>query len=95
MKVSKEELLHIANLADLKIKEDEIDKYLNNLENILEYTNVLDNAPIEKLDETIGANDNENVFRKDEIKEFDNIDGILKNASELEDNMFKIPKVIG
>ena len=25
MKVSKEELLHIANLADLKIKDDEID----------------------------------------------------------------------
>ena len=28
MKVSKEELLHIANLAQLELKENEIDKYL-------------------------------------------------------------------
>ena len=95
MKVSKEELLHIANLSDLKISDAEIDKYLENLEDILEYTNVLEKAPIEDLDETIGANDNENVFRKDEIKEFEDRDEILKNAPDLEDNMFRIPKVIG
>ena len=94
MKVSKEELLHIANLSDLKISDAEIDKYLENLEDILEYTNVLEKAPIEDLDETIGANDNENVFRKDEIKEFEGRDEILKNAPDLEDNMFRIPKVI-
>lgn len=94
MKVSKEELLHIANLSDLKISDAEIDKYLENLEDILEYTNVLEKAPIEDLDETIGANDNENVFRKDEIKEFEDRDKILKNAPDLEDNMFRIPKVI-
>lgn len=95
MKVSKEELLHIANLSDLKISDTEIDKYLENLQDILEYTNVLEKAPIEDLDETIGANDNENVFRKDEIKEFEDRDEILKNAPDLEDNMFRIPKVIG
>ena len=41
MTVSKEELLHIANLADLKIKDEEIDKYLNNLQDILNYTELL------------------------------------------------------
>ena len=30
-KVSKEELLHIAKLADLNLKEDETEKYLENL----------------------------------------------------------------
>ena len=94
MKISKEELLHIANLSDLKISESEIDKYLENLEDILEYTNVLESASIEELDETIGANDNENVFRKDEIKEFEGRDVLLQNAPDLEDDMFRIPKVI-
>ncbi|MBR2705575.1 MAG: Asp-tRNA(Asn)/Glu-tRNA(Gln) amidotransferase subunit GatC [Clostridia bacterium] len=94
MKISKEELLHIANLSDLKISESEIDKYLENLEDILEYTNVLESASIEELDETIGANDNENVFRKDEIKEFEGRDALLQNAPDLEDDMFRIPKVI-
>lgn len=94
MKVSKEELLHIANLSDLKIFDNEIDDYLNNLQDILNYTEVLEKVPIDDLGETIGANDNENVFRKDEIKKFEDRDSLLKNAPDLEDDMFRIPKVI-
>ena len=52
MSVSKEELLHIADLADLKIKEDEMDKYLKNLDDILNYTEVIQKIPAENLDET-------------------------------------------
>ena len=36
MKVSKEEILHIAELADLKISDDEIENYTKNLEEILD-----------------------------------------------------------
>lgn len=37
MKVSKEELLHIANLASLNLKEEEIDTYLLHLQDILNF----------------------------------------------------------
>ena len=94
MTVSKEELLHIANLADLKIKDEEIEKYLNNLQDILNYTELLNSINLDELDETIGANDSSNVFRKDEIAQFDNKEGIMANAPEKERNMFKIPKVL-
>ena len=94
MKVSKEELLHIADLADLNIKDDEVDNYLENLQNILNFAEVINNASTEGLEETIGANENCNVFRKDEIKEFDNKKGIMNNAPEKERNMYKIPKVL-
>ena len=30
MQVSREEILHIANLAQLELKEEEIDKYISN-----------------------------------------------------------------
>ena len=73
-KVSKEDLLHIAKLADLNLKEEETD--------------------VSNLDITIGAYENKNVFRKDEVKEFGNLDALLQNAPEKEQNMFKIPKVI-
>ena len=69
-------------------------KYIKNLDDILDYVKVLEKAPIGDLDETIGANDNYNVFRKDEVKTFENIEGILENAPELERNMYKIPKVL-
>ena len=94
MKVSKEELLHIADLADLNLDDSEIDNYLDNLQDILDFADIVCNAPVEDLDITIGANESKNVFRKDEIKEFDNIEGLLQNAPSLEQNMFKIPKVV-
>ena len=94
MKISKEEILHIANLADLYIKEDEIEKYALNLQDILNFANIVNNAPVEGLDITIGANEAKNVFRKDEIKIFKDNEALLENAPSKEQNMFKIPKVI-
>lgn len=94
MKVSKEELLHIVDLADLYLDDSETDNYLDNLQDILDFADIVCNAPVEDLDITIGANEAKNVFRKDEVKEFDNIEGLLQNAPSLEQNMFKIPKVV-
>lgn len=94
MQVSREEILHIANLAQLELKEEEIEKYQTNLQEILNFANIVNNAPVEGLDITIGANESKNVFRKDEVKIFENIEGLLENAPTQEQHMFKIPKVI-
>ena len=94
MKISKEELLHIAKLSDLEIQENAIDEYLKNLEDILNYTETIDKIDVSKLDETIGATEDYNVFRKDEVKQFDNIDQMMENGPEVDRNMFKIPKVL-
>ena len=94
MKVSKEEILHIANLADLEIKENEVEEYLLNLQDILNFANIVNEAPVENLDITIGANEAKNVFRKDEIKVFEDNQSLLQNAPTQEQNMFKIPKVL-
>ena len=94
MTVSKEELLHIANLAQLTLKDDEIDSYVANLQDILNFAEVVNNAPVDNLDITIGANEAKNRFRKDEIKVFEDNEALLANAPSKEMNMFKIPKVI-
>ena len=94
MKVSKEEILHIAKLAHLNIEENEIDSYISNLEEILNFADIVNNAPVEGLNITVGANEAKNRFRKDEIKEFGDNEALLKNAVLKEQNMFKLPKVI-
>lgn len=94
MQVSKEEILHIANLARLDLNENELDKYIENLQDILNFANIVNNAPVEGLDITIGANEAKNIFRKDEIKRFEDTESLLQNAETKEQNMFKIPKVI-
>ena len=94
MQVSKEEILHIANLANLTIEENEVENYIGNLQDILNFANIVNNAPVEGLDVTIGANEAKNVFRKDEVKKFEDTDSLLQNAPEEDRHMFKIPKVI-
>ena len=94
MKVSREEILHIANLAQLELKEEEIDTYILHLQDILNFANIVNNAPVEGLDITIGANEAKNVFRKDEVKIFEDKKALFENAPSEEQNMFKIPKVI-
>ena len=94
MAVSKEEILHIAKLADIKINENEIDEYAKNLEDILNFAQIINSVDTENVKESIGTLNNVNVFRKDEIKEFEDKEALLQNAPEQEGNMFRIPKVI-
>ena len=94
MIVSKDEILHIADLSDLNIKENEVDEYAKNLQDILNFVEVLNKVDTENIEESVRTVDNVNVFRKDEVKEFEDKESLLQNAPDKEDGMFKIPKVI-
>ncbi len=94
MIICKEELLHIANLARLEIEESEIENYLVNLQDILDFANTIENAPVESLDITVGSVNAKNRFRKDIVNEFEDTESLLAGAKEIEQNMIKLPKVL-
>ena len=94
MEISKEEILHIAKLSSLKIKEEEIEEYRKNLQDILNFANTINSLDTSKIEETNGTSSNVNVFREDEVVEFKDTELLMQNAPEKENNMFKIPKVI-
>ena len=94
MEIKKEEILHIAKLASLKIKEEEIEEYRKNLQDILNFANTINSVDTEGLEETNGASANINVLREDEVKDFADKESLMQNAPDQENNMFKIPKVL-
>ena len=94
MAISKEEVIHIAKLADLNLSEQEIEGYTKDMQEILEFANMINNVDTEGKSETIGANSNYNVFRKDEVVQFENKEILLQNAPSQDEGMFRIPKVI-
>lgn len=94
MEISKEEILHIAKLASLKIKDEEIEEYRKNLQDILNFAKTIDNVNTDNLEETNGATANVNFLREDEVKEFEDKENLMQNAPDKENNMFKIPKVL-
>lgn len=94
MEISREEILHIAKLASLKIKEDEIEEYRKNLQDILNFAKTINSLDTSKIEETNGISSNVNVFREDKVKIFKNTESLMQNAPEKNGNMFVIPKVI-
>ncbi len=94
MAISKEEIIHIAKLACLNLSEEEIEQYTKDMQEILEFANRINQVNTEGMDETIGANRKDNVFRKDEVIPFANREILLQNAPSQDEGMFSIPKVI-
>ncbi len=94
MAISKDEVIHIAKLACLNLSEKEIEKYTGDMQEILEFANLINNVNTEGLDETIAANEKSNVLRKDEVVNFENRESLLANAPSQDEGMFRIPKVI-
>lgn len=94
MEIKKEEILHIAKLASLKIKDEEIEEYRKNLQDILNFANTINSVDTENIEETNGTSNNVNIFREDEVKKFEDKALLMQNAPEQTNNMFKIPKVI-
>lgn len=92
--INRDEIIHIAKLAMLNLTDKEIDNYTKDMQDILGYAEMINNVDTSNTDETIGATEQKNVFRKDEVVEFKSRDDLLQNAPSQDEGMFRIPKVI-
>lgn len=94
MQIEDKDVLHIAKLARLKLADNELENYKKNLQEILDFADTINHVNTDDIGETIGINENYNVFRKDEIIQNSNKDELLANAPSQDEGMFRIPKVI-
>jgi aspartyl-tRNA(Asn)/glutamyl-tRNA(Gln) amidotransferase subunit C len=94
MKITKEEVLHVANLARLDVDKVLIDKFAGQIGTILEYVDTLKRVDTKDVTPTSHAIFFTNAFRDDDERQsFDN-DSALSNAPEKEEGNFIVPKVI-
>ena len=94
MKISKQQVKYIANLARLKITEKEKDLFASQLSNILEYIdklNQLDTSGIEPTSHIIPIN---NIFREDVVKVSLAVEEIVRCAPTSKMSFFEVPKVV-
>ncbi|MDD2316857.1 MAG: Asp-tRNA(Asn)/Glu-tRNA(Gln) amidotransferase subunit GatC [Desulfobacterales bacterium] len=95
MKISKEEVLHVANLAHLEFDEAEIDRFSEQVGKILEYVDALNQVDTTGIQPTSHAIFLTNAFREDVPKAHLDRQVGLANAPEQEDGCFLTPRVIG
>lgn len=94
MKITKKEVLETAELARLEIKDEELDKFINQLGNILEYIKDLNRLDTSDVEPTSHVLDLSTPLREDEVKQLIDTEDALRNAPESEDGFFVVPKVI-
>ena len=95
MKITREEVIHVAKLARLEMDENEIDKFSTQIGTILEYFETLNRVDTTGIRPTSHAIFLTNAFREDDEKEHVDRESALANAPEKEDGYFIVPKVIG
>jgi len=93
-RISKEEVSKVAQLARLKLNEEQIDNHATQIEKILDYINQLEKIDTTNVPCTTRAIEVINNFRIDEKEIFNNREDILNLAPSREDDFFKVPKII-
>ncbi len=94
MKISREEVLHIARLARLGLTDAEVDKLREQLSNILENFEVLRKVDTSGVSPTAQSITLQNVLRDDEVAASLPQDEILANAPRQEENYFRVRAVL-
>ena len=93
-KLTKEEVLHVAHLARIKVDEDEIEKYQVELQKLLNDVDKI--KEVEGYDEErmIAPWSKDTTPREDEAIEMLNPKEVLKNAPKHSGNYIEVPIVI-
>ncbi|MDM8516851.1 Asp-tRNA(Asn)/Glu-tRNA(Gln) amidotransferase subunit GatC [Desulfobacterales bacterium HSG16] len=95
MKIAKQEVIHVANLARLDLDEQSVDKFAGQIDTILEYIALLNKVDTKGVKPTSHAISLTNAFREDKVGEHLGRDDALLNAPERDDENFIVPKIIG
>lgn len=94
MKISRKEVEHVAGLARLALKEDELEMLTGQMDQILDYVDKLNELDTDTIVPTAHAVPVENAFREDVVKPSIGIDKALQNAPDPANDCFRVPKVI-
>ncbi len=95
MKITKEEILHVADLARLDLDEESIDKFAEQIGTILAYMDKIKSVDTQGVKPTSHAIALTNAFRNDDEKDHLVNEIALANAPEKEAGSFVVPKVVG
>jgi aspartyl-tRNA(Asn)/glutamyl-tRNA(Gln) amidotransferase subunit C len=98
--ITKEQILHLAELARLKLRDDEIEKLTQDLNKILSYVekiqelNLKDVEPLTNIIERLPLREDE-ILSEEERKIIEEIrEKIIENFPQKEGNYLKVPKIL-
>ncbi len=94
MSVSHEQVRHIANLARIAMSEEEIERLVPEINNILGWVEQLGEVDTDGVEPLATVIDQKMRLREDKVTDGDYRNEVLANAPDAEHGFFAVPKVI-
>jgi aspartyl-tRNA(Asn)/glutamyl-tRNA(Gln) amidotransferase subunit C len=97
MKISRDDVLKVAALANLELTDAEVETYRGQLDDILTYIdklNEVDTSGVEPMAQVLVASTNDSSLRDDVVVRADVITEVLADAPDPEAPYFRVPRVI-
>lgn len=95
MKLTLEEVEHIAALARLNLSQAEKEQLAAHLSDILDYAAKLEELDTDQIPPTARVQDLPLRLREDHARPGLSQEEVLRNASQTQDGQFKVPPVMG
>lgn len=94
-KLTRDDILKLAHLSRLNLSSGEIESFKDELSKILDYVETLDTVDTSSLEPTYQVTGLKNVMRADETKDYEaSPDDLMKNAPFVNENQFKVKRVL-
>ena len=95
-KLSRDDVLHLAQLARISLSDDEVSEFSDELSAILQYVEQLSDVNVEGLKPTNQVTGLTNVMRDDEVKDYGyKPEDLLENVPQVQANQLKVKRMIG
>jgi aspartyl-tRNA(Asn)/glutamyl-tRNA(Gln) amidotransferase subunit C len=91
MAISRDEVLHVARLARLELTDNEVERFREQLNAILEAVGKVSELDLADVEPTAHPLDLVNTWRQDEPRPSLSVDEALSNAPDREGDFFRVP----
>jgi aspartyl-tRNA(Asn)/glutamyl-tRNA(Gln) amidotransferase subunit C len=89
--IDREQVLHVARLASLKLSDEEVDRMAGELSGIIEHVEHISELDLEGVEPTSHVIALENVLRPDEPRPSWSRDEVLQSAPDPTGGAFRVP----
>jgi aspartyl-tRNA(Asn)/glutamyl-tRNA(Gln) amidotransferase subunit C len=94
-RISRDDVAHVARLARLRLTDDELARFTDQLGAVLEHAADVDALDLDDVPPTSHPYPLRNVFREDEVVASLDREEVLAQAPDVEDHRFRVPPVLG
>ena len=95
-KLTKDDVLHVAQLSNLQLTEEEIKKFTPQLSKIVEFVGELSEVDTSEIDASVNVTGLTNVMAEDEINVVNTlpVDKATSATDQIHNDLFKVPAIL-